>query len=245
MKTKNMKRLPLTIFALVIIAATARLSATTYDAFNDFSITNGNPNGVWSYGWSTTLLLSLNLYPNGTVDPNGNLSWNDPNHISAGAPAVFANKTDQQPVSVPPMSAGFHPGENGEFSHYVWTAPTTGLFSLSALFSPFDSGGTDVHILDNGVSIFSGEVSPGNPQSYTGNLSATVGDKIDFAVGVGTDGTYNFDTTGIDATIQSVPEASTWIAALGAAAVMFVGYSRRRWLSRQCRDPDSDRNRNV
>jgi len=223
-----MKKFPLTIFGLVVIAATTRLGAATYDVFNDFSITNGNPNGVWSYGWSTTLLSSLNLYPHGFVDGTGLLEWNDPNHISAGAPSVAANISNQQEATLPAMTAAFHPGQNGEFCHYVWTAPTAGLFSLSALFSPDDVGGTDVHILDNGVSLFSGEVGPGNPQSYSGLFAAAAGDKIDFAVGFGTDGTFDFDGTGIAATIQSVPEPSTWIAALGAATVMFVGYFRRR-----------------
>ena len=223
-----MKRFPLTIFGLIVIAATARLGAATYDVFNDFSITNGNPNGVWSYGWSATLLSSLNLFPNGFVAGNGLLEWNDPNHISSGAPSVSANISNNVEGTNPPMTAAFHPGESGEYTHYVWTAPGAGLFSLSALFSPDDVGGTDVYILDNGVSLFSGEVGPGNPQSYSGFFTAAAGDKIDFAVGVGTDGTFDFDNTGIAATIQSVPEPSTWIAALGAATVMCVGYSRRR-----------------
>ena len=202
--------------------------ATSSDAYIDFSVTNGNPNGLWTYGWSTTLLSTLNLYTNGFADGNGILIWNDPSHISAGAPSVFANPSNTQQGVLPPMSAAFHPGASGEFSQYVWTAPSSGSFSISALFSPFDSGGTDVHILDNGVSLFSAQVSPGNPQSFNGVIVVAAGDIISFAVGVGTDGTYNSDTTGIFATIQSVPEASTWVYLVGAGALMLVVKFRRR-----------------
>ena len=53
-----------------------------FDVSADFSVTNGNPNGAWTYGWSTTLTSTLNLYPNGFVDGNGIQGWNDPSHIS-------------------------------------------------------------------------------------------------------------------------------------------------------------------
>jgi hypothetical protein len=223
-----------TIILLVFVMSASALAAT-YNAFTDFSISNGNPNGVWSYGWSTTLLSSLNLYPHGFVDGSGNLDWNDPNHVFAGAPSNFANPTNNQQGTVPAHSAAFHPGQSGEFSHYIWTAPTSGLFSLSATFSPLDTGGTDVHILEDGSSLFAGNVSPGNPQSFSTQLSLVAGDTIDFAVGDGPDGTFQRDTTGISATISNVPEPGTWAAAaLGVFAVFGrIMRKMRRWQIRR------------
>jgi hypothetical protein len=201
----------------------------SWNTYQDFSLTNGNPNGVWSYGWSTTLFSSLNLYPNSGVDVNGNKDWYDPSFGGVGSvPAVEANTSNNQQATVPPMTSIFHPGPNGEYSHYVWTAPVTSVYSLSALFSPFDFGGTDVHILDNGVSIFSGEVSPGSPQSFSDIFTANAGDKIDFAVGFGTDGSYFSDTTGINATIEAVPEASTWATGLLTAGTLLCSIWHRR-----------------
>src|SRR5262249_52525329 len=43
------------VFALAIVLAPATSWAITYDAVNDFSITNGNPNGPWSYGRLSSL----------------------------------------------------------------------------------------------------------------------------------------------------------------------------------------------
>jgi len=223
------------VLLATLLAGQAR--GQNWNTFQDFSITNGNPNGVWSYGWSTTLFSSLNLYPNSAVQGNGNLHWDDPSIGDGNVPDVAANTSNQQQAQLPPMSTSFHPGPNGEFSHYVWTAPVTGVYSLSALFSPFDFGGTDVHILDNGVSLFSGEVSPGSPQSFSDIFTANAGDKIDFAVGFGTDGSYFSDTTGIDATIEAVPEPSTWAAGLLTAGALLYSIWRRRagWLCRRAR----------
>lgn len=180
----------------------ANSTPTTYDVAADFSVTNGNPNGAWSYGWSDTLASPVHLYSNGAVAPDGNQTWTDPNNITLGAPVDENNSSGNQQGLLPPHSAGFHPGPNGQFSHYVWTAPVGGTFSIAATFTPDDSGGTDVHILNNGVSLFSGSVTSGNPQSFSGTVTVVVGDKIDFAVGDGGNGFFS-DTTGISAVITS------------------------------------------
>lgn len=221
-----------TVIPLVLAMVSSALAAS-YNAFADFSVTNGNPNGAWSYGWSATLFSSLNLYTSGVVAGDGTWNWSDPNHIMFGAPAAWINPTANQVGTVPSMTAAFHPGVSDEFSHYIWTAPTTGLFSLSATFSPFDTGGTDVHILDNGVSLFAGNVSPGNPQSFSTVLPVVAGDKIDFAVGFGPDGSAGFDTTGISAIISEVPEPATTSSFIAGIALLGGSfYFRRRRLMR-------------
>jgi hypothetical protein len=225
---KSSLRILKTVIPLVLAMSASALAAT-YDAYTDFSISNGNPNGVWSYGWSTTLLSTLNLYPHGFVDGTGNLDWNDPNHLFAGAPSVFANTTNNQQGTVPAHTAAFHPGQADEFSHYVWIAPTSGLFSLSATFLLLDSGGTDVHILDNGISLFAANLSPAIPQSFSTQIAVTAGDKIDFAVGYGPDGNFMHDSTAISATISTVPEPATTSTFIAGAALLGGSlYLRRR-----------------
>ncbi len=215
---KKTFQLAIGLFVLCL-ATTSR--AAIYDVHNDFSITNGNPNGFWTYGYSTTLTSPLILYPNADTDSSGNQRWYDANHISLGTPVDENNPTNNQQGLLPPNTTAFHPGEVGEFSHFVFTSPSTGLFSVSALFSPFDMGGTDVHILENGISIFSGEVTTGNPQPFNMDLFLTLGSTLDFAVGRGTDGTFYYDTTGIAATITSldgvngVPDAGMSASLLG------------------------------
>src|SRR6476660_6663080 len=51
----------LLLFSQVSAAQTANFVTADYDAVRDFSIVS-NPNGVWSYGWTSTLGSPLNLY---------------------------------------------------------------------------------------------------------------------------------------------------------------------------------------
>src|SRR5262249_33248150 len=82
--------------------------------------------------------------------------------------------------------------------------PSAGEYSLDAQFVAKDSGGTDVHVLENGSSIFDDTVYPGHQASLKRTLSLATGDTIDFAVGDGPDGNFYFDTTGINTTITSL-----------------------------------------
>ncbi len=206
------------------------LHAQTYDVYNDFSISNGNPNGVWTYGYSSTLTSSLTLYTTGRIN-NGNNEWVDLNNNISGDPLVASNPDSVPHNLVPPMSAAFHPGAAGEFSHFVWTAPSSSLFSINATFTPLDFGGTDVHILHNGVSLFAADVTPNNPQSYstTTPLAVLAGDKIDFAVGTGPNQNYAFDSTGIAASLTQVPEPnSTLLGLCGMAILLAKRYYKKR-----------------
>ena len=187
-----------------LLSIFARANVQGFDASADFSITNGNPNGTWTYGWSATLSSALHLYTSAGVEGN-NQFWRDPNNLNSGAPGDFNNPTDSQQGLLPPHSADFHPGANGEFSHFIWTAPTGGSISISAVFTSADTGGTDVHVLQNNVSLFSAEVTRGNPKSFGVTVTVFAGDKIDFAVGVGADGNFFADNTIISA--QIIPAA--------------------------------------
>jgi hypothetical protein len=216
-------KLALSLFALLTLS----VSAQVFDPSANFSLSNGNPNDTWTYGWSDTLTSTLNLYNNPFLDGNNNQVWDDSTHVSLGAPSVFNNPSASQQGVLPAHTAGFHPGQSDEISHFVWTSPLTGLISLSASFLPVDSGGTTVYILDNGITIFSAAVFQGTGGSpmFSSMLPVLSGDKIDFAVDFSSgpaDMTFFSDSTGLNATITVVPEPSTvalLIVALGMGAI--------------------------
>ena len=218
------------LVVLPLLAGAAH--ATVYNASADFSLAS-NPNGVWTYGDETTLGATLNNYDK-TFIHSGIVEWNS---LAFDQAPLVANNPTNAPIQVgtvivPAHSADFHPGENGEFSVFRFTTLAAGTYALAASFYPNDifPGGTDVHILDNGVSLFAGVVDGSHSPTYSNTLALAAGDIIDFAVGFGLDGDWSLDSTGIIATLTTgvnpVPEPATLgIFAISLAALGFV---RRR-----------------
>jgi hypothetical protein len=118
-----------------------------------------------------------------------------------------------------------------------WTAPAAYPIRIDATFVGIDTVGTttDVHILHNGFSIFDSFINdtdgfrnlvPDTEVALHAVLTVAAGDTIDFAAGRGRNGTYFFDTTGIDATITPIPEPSTLVL-VGAAILGLAAYRAR------------------
>jgi hypothetical protein len=98
-------------------------------------------------------------------------------------------------------------------SNIVFTAPSSGLYSIAAGFRG-DQQGVDstVNVVANGGSLFSAVItSIGQTESYNGTVALSAGQTIEFAIGDPVGGAAN---TGMSAVItSSVPEASTLLSA--------------------------------
>ena len=105
-----------------------------------------------------------------------------------------------------------HPAPPGQgYATLRWTAPKSTTYVMSVSFFSVVVGGgatTDVHVQRNHVSLFDGDVNGmGSVQNWfsgTAGIALNAGDVIDLVVGP--NGDYFSDSTGVDATIQQLPE---------------------------------------
>lgn len=162
----------------------------------------------------------------------------------AVVPAVVANVTGQTVTTtysgglpVQPGQLLLHPGSPtssaygnpAAYADVRYTVPTGGdsQYSISGFFSLIDSGGTDVHVAINGVSVFDKPINTGSSQQdFNLSVFLTAGSTVDFLVGPGGNG-IGSDSTGLFANVVATPEPATF-GPLALAGVIGLGYARRR-----------------
>jgi N-acetylneuraminic acid mutarotase len=173
-----------------------------YDLSRGFSASH-NPNGVWSFGYQTTLggAFTLLTFPLTSFadNPVPVDSWSKNGYEPV---AVYHNGTTNTSLSdggagaFPPGTTWFYPGVEGHTDNYGvirFTVPpgSSGIYQLHTEVRAYldgpRSGDTDFHVLKNGGELFA-EFIPGNSGAGFSNLLSLVGgDTIDFAVGRGRD----------------------------------------------------------
>ena len=219
--------------------------AATWDAANDYEAgwTEGiNPNGAWSYGWSSSVSSALTLYPRNYINaslPDFRL-WDDPSHQASLVPAVYKNVgplyTSGPTRSIfRPEALVLHGGgpSGNDYSHVLWTAPSTGSFTVDAIFTgrQFSTGGfqTYVDVLKNGTVLFEDYLNSfGDSATYSAVLSLSAGDKIDFAVGISGTGLHG-ESTQLDATIVATsPAIGNQTVSEGCACLFYGPVERLR-----------------
>jgi hypothetical protein len=180
----------------------AKKESESFSAVQDFS-TSSNPNGTWSYGYTTSLGGVFHLLPFGDGCDFDFCGWG-------------FGPTDLDPPSV--LTAGYlkiigtlelQPGGSGEYSIVRWTAPATGKFETVGVFvGDRNCTTTDVHVLYNGASIFNDRiVCLFDPSLFHFAAKLKKGDTIDFAVS--NDSTLNDDATGLDVTITTLADSAS------------------------------------
>lgn len=190
----------------------ANCGPTHFDAVTDFSLTNGNPNGAWTYGSMPPGGGSLSPY--GVPTPNScgvqHLDQWEDSSSCLFPPFVIGNSAgvDLGPpfgISFPPDVLLVHPAFGAD-TVVRWTAPLAGNYAVSGSFVGLDQTGTttDVDVRLNGASLPS---FPGMVRGY--QASVPIGftrtfakdDHLDFVVnidGLGASGDAQaHDSTGL------------------------------------------------
>jgi len=178
MKTQKHMQTALAILALAFnlsLLPQACLAQTGYNATTDFSVTNGNPNGVWSYGWMPVDFSSFNLYDHSYAIPDEQLGWRT---SGADAPAIWKNIPGYPPQGIPAGWLSLHPGPGTQPSVLRWIAPAVGSVTVVGQFLPGDIGNMQVAVRLNNRSLWTAADSGG----YALRTAVNIGDKIDFAV---------------------------------------------------------------
>lgn len=204
-----------------ILAAVLPLHAqTVFDATADFSITNGNPNGVWSYGWMPTDLNAYHLFANneGRLDLGwgvllyGWYGWGDD-----ASPHILRDLGSGIHPYVPAGWLTLHPGPGGEPAVLRWVAPFAGLAHIRGRFLAGDSGIMQVVVRKTEIVLWQA-VDSGEFDLLEG---VSMGDTFDFAVYGG----YGCGNTPLEANItlnsSTNQPPSIWTQPLGQTN--FVG----------------------
>ena len=197
----------------------------------DFS-TIFNPNGPYQFGAESTLGGAFSL-GNTTVSGPGYAGWSS----ASGLPRIVADTMGSTftsgTVTYETDYLVLHPASDGTYAVLRYTVAAPGTYQISGAYRGQDTGGTttDVHILVNGASAFGAEVTgylDPSTQTFSFVQALNANDIIDFAVGFGTNGTYFYDSTGLQGTIAAVaaPEPASAILMLSAMAI--CGLFRKR-----------------
>jgi hypothetical protein len=227
--------------ALFVVAFSLLAHAQTiFDLSADFSF-HDNPGKVWQYGYSETNSLAPDQFRVDTqsdrvdtqCDSTGSIGFWHPTANKGPGPGYYPyvayNTAKQSQVgckgwAVRPGEVAMESSTIGQYSLVRFVAPRAGTYKISAQFEGIHFGlsTTDVHVLDNGRSLFDADIEGygGDPAfhtvqgahpaaSYSGEIKLKANDIVTFAVGYGKNKTNSCDTTGLFARIVLLAPAES------------------------------------
>lgn len=178
-----------------------------WDVTKEFSIA-ANPNGVWSYGYATSLNAPFTLFPFPATNSvcirwYSNLDPYGFHAINRTFDGVGFNDGQNPPTIMPPGTLWLHPGDSGQVTILRWTAPFSGTFRAHGSFTTRCVGLVGVYLRVNETILYQSTM-----QGYLSNrafdqtVSLSQGEIVDFIVTDGGNG-WDFDSTSLDARIES------------------------------------------
>ena len=233
------------VVVVMILGMCVVAIATSYDAFYDFNAITNTTGNTWQYGYKYNLGGTFNLYNKKYTGVSG-LEWWTSSFYFERDPGVSKNITGKDFVAIDgdilfPGSnfLHFHPGFSNEFSIIRWVAPTASDYQITSVFKSLRMiipTTTDVHVLYNSTSIYdsiiNGVITSGDEEFKT-SMFLNAGDIIDFAVGFGTNKNFFYDSTGLQASINTgtapVPEPATMLLlATGIAWLAGIRFRKKK-----------------
>jgi len=203
--------------SLIAVAGIATRAAPTrvFELSEAFSEPR-NPNGPWSFGWSTNVGGDFKpLRFRQTVVVTGGLPIQSWQFGSGKNPAIYHNAGtttwNHKDGPFAPGEVWFHAGNNWRpenFGVIRFTVPPDGdgtqklHVTVQPQYRPGLAGDSDFHVAVNGVEVF-GEFLPADRGTgYTNSFKMRVGDTIDLVVGRGADGDEYASGLRVSASIQ-------------------------------------------
>ncbi len=193
-----MNKQVLTCFATALLSAAsiAQAENTVYKPTIDFTIENGNPNGVWSYGWIPNDTQQFQLHTAFNAADNSLPAW-----FTAGCydntPQIWRNLGKKPLHRVAVGQLALHPGCQYEPAVLRWTAPYDGQYQITGEFFKGDKGVMRLGIRQNGQWLWNGF----DAGKFNLTRAIIAGTLIDFIVYGG----YDWGNTPLEVTITPVP----------------------------------------
>lgn len=187
------------VFSALLVMLILGLGVASAQVFNPVSSfekgwkNHHNPNGVWSYGYSSSFTTPITLYDqtvqNGVNGPNAQYWLSSSVDIGNSPSAEFNHGPAFNDGNVDFLAHEFLlvSGIGGQYSDLVFTAPSTGTYAIVSKFRGAQNGiGTVIAVVVNSNVIFNSSVTRvGQIVKFKTNLSLNAGDTIVFSVGPG------------------------------------------------------------